>query len=49
MCRRNHAWGMMLMAFGLGLLIGQCLKSGFWCSAGAIVIVGVGFSIIRQK
>ena len=40
---------MMLMAFGVGLLIGQCLKSGLWCSAGAIVIVGVGFSIIRQK
>ena len=40
---------MMLMAFGVGLLIGLCLESGFWCSAGAIVIMGVGFSIIRQK
>ncbi|MBR5020567.1 MAG: hypothetical protein IKY17_02975 [Oscillospiraceae bacterium] len=49
MCRRNHAWGMMLVAFGIGLLVGQCLKADFWCSAGAVVVVGVGFSVIRQK
>ena len=37
------------MAFGLGLLLGQCLKSGFWCSAGAVVVIGVGYSVMRQK
>ena len=49
MCRRNHCWGLMLMAFGIGLLVGQCLKTGFWCYAGAVVIMGVGFSVMRQK
>lgn len=37
------------MAFGLGLLIGQCLEQGFWCSMGSVVIVVVGFSVLRQK
>ena len=29
MCRRNQLFGWMLLAFGLGLLIGKCLESGF--------------------
>ena len=49
MCRRNQMWGLILMAFGLGLLIGQCLEQGFWCSAGAMIIVAAGFSVLRQK
>ena len=49
MCRRNQMWGLILIAFGLGLLIGQCLEQGFWCSMGGLVIVGVGFSVMRQK
>ena len=49
MCRRNHAWGLMLMAFGAGLLVGLSLKAGFWCYAGGLVIMGVGFSVMRQK
>ena len=49
MCRRNQMWGLILMAFGLGLLIGQCLEQGFCCSMGGLVIVGVGFSVMRQK
>ena len=46
MCRRNHCWGLMLVAFGLGLLIGQCLESGFWCASGSIVIIGVVVPIV---
>ena len=49
MCRRNQMWGLILMAFGLGLLIGQCLEKGFWCSLGSLVILCVGFSVMRQK
>ena len=49
MCRRNQMWGLILIAFGLGLLIGQCLEKGFWCTAGSIVIVFVGCSVLRQK
>ena len=49
MCRRNKMWGLILVAFGLGLLIGQCLERGFWCSAGSITILVVGISLMRQK
>lgn len=49
MCRRNKMWGLILIAFGLGLLIGQCLERGFWCSAGSITILVVGISVMRQK
>ena len=42
-------WGCVLIAFGLGLLIGQCLESGFWCSTGGVIIIGVGCSVMRQK
>ena len=49
MCRRNKMWGLILVAFGLGLLIRQCLERGFWCSAGSITILVVGISVMRQK
>ena len=49
MCRRNQLWGFILMAFGLGLLIGQCLESGFFCTCGAIIIIVVGFFALRQR
>ena len=42
-------WGLILVAFGLGLLIGQCLERGFWCSAGSLTILVVGISVMRQK
>ena len=49
MCRRNKMWGLILVAFGLGLLIGQCLERGFWCSTGSLTILVVGISVMRQK
>ena len=49
MCRRNQMWGLILIAFGLGLLIGQSLEMGFWCVSGSVVIIFVGFSVMRQR
>ncbi len=39
MCRRNQLCGSVLVAFGLGLLVGCWLESGFFCFM-------VGFGII---
>ena len=49
MCRRNFFWGWVLIAFGLGLLFGMCLESGFWCSCGAMLIICAGFFNLRRK
>ena len=49
MCRRNSLWGCVLMSFGLGLLIGMCLKSGFWCNCGALMIICAGLFTLRRK
>ena len=49
MCRRNVFWGWVLIAFGLGLLFGMCLESGFWCSCGALLIICAGFFNLRRK
>lgn len=49
MCRRNQLWGWILLAFGLGLLIGKCLESGLLSSFVGIVIVFGGFCVLRQK
>lgn len=49
MCRRNQVWGWLLAAFGLGLLIGTQIESGFLCvclSFGAIII---GFAVSRKN
>lgn len=40
MCRRNQLHGWILIAFGLGLLTGSCLESGF-----LVVFIGVGLAV----
>lgn len=40
MCRRNQLHGWILLAFGLGLLMGLCLESSL-----LLVILGVGLAI----
>lgn len=40
MCRRNQLHGWILLAFGLGLLIGLCLESGFLA-----VFLGIGMAL----
>lgn len=37
MCRQSQLRGAAIIAFGLGLLTGCCMESGFWC-----VTIGVG-------
>lgn len=45
MCRRNKLWAAALIAFGIGLLIGAQIGSGFFpgCFALGIIAAGVLF------
>ena len=44
MCRRNQLWGCMLLAFGVGLLIGLWIECGFLahCFGFALIVLGIG-------
>jgi hypothetical protein len=47
MCRQNTLRGLCCICLGVGMLIGCCIESGFWCCA--LGISGVIFGIILQK
>ena len=49
MCRKNHLRGCLLLGFGLGLLIGQCLESWLLCTCGGIGLLILGFCILGKK
>ena len=49
MCRRNQLWGVALLAFGIGLLVGAKIGSGFFCICFAFGLVAFGFSVWRKK
>lgn len=48
MCRQNQLWGWILVAFGVGVLFGSWLESGFFvCCLGLGAIV-LGISTLRR-
>ena len=49
MCRRNQLYGWILMAFGLGLLIGRCLDGSLLSGFAAFLIICAGLWVMRQK
>lgn len=49
MCRKNQVWGFSGVAFGLGLLIGCGMESGFWCCALGIGAIVVGFVTVCKR
>ena len=49
MCRKNQLWGCVLMAFGLGLLIGIRLEGGFLCHCVCFGVVAVGCGMCRKQ
>jgi len=42
MWRKQQVCGCALVAFGLGLLVGMCLESGFFCFFAGIAIISLG-------
>lgn len=49
MCRKNQLCGSALIAFGLGLLVGILLESGFFAFFVAVVIMGLGVWCVSRK
>lgn len=49
MCRKNQLIGFCAGAFGLGLLVGHCIESGFLSICIGVGLMIIGFSLIRQK
>ena len=49
MCRKNHLHGCCLMCLGFGLLAGHCLESWLLCCLGGLVLMGLGFCVIRRR
>ena len=39
MCRRNYLRGCCALAFGLGLMVGYCLESWFFCCCGGVALI----------
>lgn len=49
MCRKNELCGCALVAFGLGLLVGICLESGFIASCIGLGFIVLGFWCGKRK
>lgn len=49
MWRKNQLCGGVLIAFGLGLLVGMCLESGFFCFFVGLGIIGLGCWCMSKK
>lgn len=49
MCRRNQMNGCCMAALGVGILLGQWIESAFLCLFSGMVLITIGFWIIRRK
>ena len=48
MCRQNLLYGGCLLAFGLGVLLGAWMKSGFVCNLIGLGLIGLGVCVLRR-
>lgn len=48
MCRYNQLWGGILIAFGIGVLVGTWLEGGFLCNCFGIGLAITGFVVTRK-
>lgn len=48
MCRQNQLWGIALITFGAGVLLGAWLAKGFFTTCFAVGIGVIGFGFIRR-
>ena len=49
MCRKNCVLGYCVISFSVGMLIGYCIESWFWCFGGAVGLVALGFFLLRRR
>lgn len=48
MCRRNLFFAGILIAFGVGLLVGSCMESGFISFAVGFGVIVAGFFFLKR-
>lgn len=49
MCRKKQMHGFCCLSFGLGLMVGCCLESWFFCSLGGLGLILYGMLLAKQK
>lgn len=49
MCRHNQLWGFVAIAFGLGILIGTWIESGFLTGCLGLGLVLAGCACLRKR
>ena len=49
MCRYNQLWGLLLISFGLGILIGIWISGGFFCHLIGFGLICAGVCVLRRK
>ena len=49
MCRRNQLWGLVILAFGFGLLVGCWLESELVRNCCGIGLMAVGLLVVQKK
>lgn len=49
MCRKSHLHGCCVSCLGLGLILGHCLESWLLCCFGGLVLIGLGFCVMRGR
>ena len=49
MCRQNQLRGMLVLGFGLGLLAGCWVESGFWCCLLGVCGAMAGILCVLKK
>ena len=49
MCRKNHLWGLAVLTFGLGLLIGCWLESELSQICFGLALMASGFFLLQKQ
>lgn len=49
MCRYQQLWGAVMVAFGIGLLVGMWLQGGFLSHCLGFGVIVIGFGVFRRK
>ncbi len=48
MCRQNHLWGCVMIAFGIGMFVGTWLEADFLCKCFAVGLTVLGFGFLKK-
>lgn len=49
MCRKSYLQGCCTICIGIGLIMGYCLDSWFFCCCGGLFIMLLGLSMLCRK